>query len=122
MTTGLLVGISILYYTFRSVPGSNPAFPSSAKSSAGSPLETEYRTYISHGNLNVALLCVHMYYVPALSGILYPGALFVDPEFGDGKPQAYVFPVLLMLGWVGWWLERGRVTAEIGASGHEKDG
>jgi len=48
-------------------------------------------------------------YVSSLSGILYPGAAWMDPRFGEGKPQAYTFPPILVLAVVGWWMERGRV-------------
>lgn len=32
-----------------------------------------------------------LYFVTALSGILYPGTLTINPEFGEGFPQFWVF-------------------------------
>jgi hypothetical protein len=40
----------------------------------------------------------------------------MDPEFGDGSPQVYMFSTVLALAWVGWYVEKRR----IGASGHGK--
>lgn len=48
-------------------------------------------------------------YLSSLSGILYPGAGWTDPEFGDDKPQLYVFPWLVVVCWVGWYVERRRI-------------
>ena len=55
-----------------------------------------------------------MMYLSSLSGILYPGALWMDPEFGDGKPQLYAFPWIVGVVWVGWGLERSRLIAGKG--------
>lgn len=67
------------------------------------------------------LVLVHLYYVPALSGILYPGALWMDPEFGDGGPQKKGFTgKLLLLGVRGGWSsgnlrgQRARVSSKSG--------
>lgn len=48
-------------------------------------------------------------YTSSLSGILYPGAAWMDPEFGDGSPQLYGFPIFVVLVWAGWGVERGRL-------------
>ena len=90
MTTGLFLGLLILYYTHLASP------PTAALKSA---------------YLNFALVLVHLYYVPALSGILYPGADWTDPEFGARPPQAEVFSGIVVLAWVGWWVE-GRAIKE----------
>lgn len=45
----------------------------------------------------------------ALSGVLYPGAEGMDPEFGEGFPQEWPFSGFALLPWVGFWLARRRV-------------
>jgi hypothetical protein len=92
MSLGAFLGASILYYLYLASPSS-------------------HQIQLTH--LNFMLLLVHAYYVPAASGILYPGAAWMDPEFGDGRPQMYVFPAFLAIAWVGWLLERGRVLGEM---------
>ncbi|KAF2109411.1 hypothetical protein BDV96DRAFT_585541 [Lophiotrema nucula] len=94
MSTGLFLGTLALYYLFL-----KPASPST-------PTTTNEKS-----NANHALLFIHIYYLPSLSGILYPGALFVDPEFGEGKPQVYLFSFLLSVAWLGWWFESRRLSA-----------
>ena len=59
-------------------------------------------------------------YLSSLSGILYPGAGWADPEFGDDKPQLYVFPWLVVGCWIGWYLERRRIDAVGKAMGKGK--
>jgi hypothetical protein len=51
----------------------------------------------------------NLVYLSSLSGILYPGAGWMDPEFGEGRPQLFGFPVFVGLCWVGWWMERNRI-------------
>ena len=85
MSTGLLLGLLIGYYTYLARPQS---------------------TAVKKSHVNFVLVLVHLYYVPALSGILYPGADWTDPEFGERPKQAEVFSGLVILAWVGWWVER----------------
>jgi hypothetical protein len=33
----------------------------------------------------------------------------MDPQFGNGSPQLYGFPVIVVLAWVGWAVERRRI-------------
>lgn len=33
----------------------------------------------------------------------------MDPEFGEGRPQLYVFLFLLHVAWVGWAFEKKRL-------------
>lgn len=86
MTTGLLIGLLIFYYTHLA----------SAQTAA-----------LKKAHANFSLVLVHLYYVPGLSGILYPGADWTDPEFGERPPQAELFSGLLVAGWVAWWVGRG---------------
>ncbi|KAF2731293.1 hypothetical protein EJ04DRAFT_514711 [Polyplosphaeria fusca] len=89
MTTGLMLGLLTLLYL--------RAPPVSARKDE------------EKSNINHALLFLHLYYVPALSGALYPGALFIDPEFGEGKPQLWLFMGFLGVAWWGWGLEMRRL-------------
>ncbi|KAF2442428.1 hypothetical protein P171DRAFT_474796 [Karstenula rhodostoma CBS 690.94] len=86
MSTGLLIGLLTLYYTHTARAASEKKV-----------------------HLNFVLVLVHLYYVPALSGILYPGALWMDPEFGNGAPQLRGFSGLLAVAWGAWWLERRKL-------------
>lgn len=90
MSMGLFVGLITYYILFFLLP------------STASPSQQ-----ILH--LNWVLVLQNLLYLSSLSGILYPGAGWTDPEFGEGKPQMYVFPVLVALTWVGWWLEKKRI-------------
>ncbi|MCJ1407394.1 hypothetical protein MMC19_001465 [Ptychographa xylographoides] len=100
MSMGALLGLLMLYYTWRqppTVPGSPT--PSSASTAAG------YAAVAQRENLWVAALFGSLYYVCGLSALLYPGALGMDPEFGEGSPQTWLFGGLLVFTWLGWWLE-----------------
>ncbi|MCJ1239510.1 hypothetical protein MMC14_007506 [Varicellaria rhodocarpa] len=77
MSTGLLLGLAMLYYTWRS------------------PTEE---------SLRVAALLGSIYWVSGMSAILYPGALALDPEFGTGFPQLPAFATFLGMSWVGYGL------------------
>ncbi|KAH0285416.1 hypothetical protein M436DRAFT_56006 [Aureobasidium namibiae CBS 147.97] len=61
-------------------------------------------------HLSWVLVLQNLVYLSSLSGILYPGSGWTDPEFGEGKPQMFVFPVLVGVTWVGWWVERKRIV------------
>lgn len=59
----------------------------------------------SDWGLLTAALIASIYWVTALSAILYPGSRAVDPEFGQGFPQAPVFVVHLLVIWSAYALE-----------------
>ncbi|KAL6716126.1 hypothetical protein ACLMJK_005692 [Lecanora helva] len=84
MSTGLLLGISTAYYTWRST--SNP-----------------------RDSLRTAAIMGSVYFLAGLSAILYPGAKGVDPEFGEGFPQFWLFVGCSALPWMGFWLARRRI-------------
>lgn len=50
-------------------------------------------------HLGWVLALRNIVYLSSLSGILYPGAGWRDPRFGDGRPRFYAFPVLVGLVW-----------------------
>ncbi len=54
-----------------------------------------------------------MYWITGLSAILYPGSKGMDPEFGEGFPQFWLFFGLLGLTWAGWWLETARQAGRV---------
>lgn len=92
MSLGLFTGL-ITYYTLFFLL---PSTPSLAFQSL---------------HLNWILVLQNLVYLSSLSGILYPGAGWTDPEFGEGRrPQMFVFPCLVVVCWVGWWLERKRIA------------
>ena len=47
--------------------------------------------------------------VSALSGGFYPGALYMDPEFGKptDRPQMWMFLGALVVNWIGYFVGRG---------------
>ncbi|KAH7086946.1 hypothetical protein FB567DRAFT_526605 [Paraphoma chrysanthemicola] len=90
MSMGLFIGLITYYILYIQLPSTHsPAL------------------YKSH--LMWVLILQTLIYTSSLSGILYPGALWMDPQFGEGKPQFYGFPPILTMAWVGWWVERRRV-------------
>jgi hypothetical protein len=94
MSTGLFTGLITYYTLYILLPATKSA-----------------DQQISH--LTWILVLQTLFYGSSLSGILYPGAGWMDPEFGDGSPQLYGFPVLLGLAWVGWGLERQRIWGAV---------
>lgn len=102
MSLGLFVGIITFYVLFF-------LLPSLASSNTYPPTRSPSSTKLQQVHLNWVLVLQNLMYISSLSGILYPGAGWTDPEFGDGKPQAYVFPWLVVVLWVGWWIERKRI-------------
>jgi hypothetical protein len=90
MSMGLFTGLITFYILYSVLPNTK------------SP-----QTQLLH--LNWILLLQNMVYLSSLSGILYPGAGWTDPEFGEEKPQLYGFPVLVALAWGGWYMERRRI-------------
>jgi hypothetical protein len=59
-----------------------------------------------------ASLIASLYCTAGLSAIWYPGAMWMDPEFGEGKPQVPLFTGIVGVVWVGWVLERRRLGGE----------
>ncbi|KEQ62618.1 uncharacterized protein M437DRAFT_49343 [Aureobasidium melanogenum CBS 110374] len=102
MSLGLFVGVITFYILFF-------LLPSLASSDTYPPSRSPSSTKLQQVHLNWVLVLQNLMYISSLSGILYPGAGWTDPEFGDGKPQAYVFPCLVGVLWVGWWVERRRI-------------
>lgn len=66
---------------------------------------------LEEADLFTAGILGSLYWITGLSAILYPGTLFLDPEFGEGHPQAYGFSVFAAMSWLGYWLETRRLTA-----------
>ncbi|KAF2787640.1 hypothetical protein K505DRAFT_329538 [Melanomma pulvis-pyrius CBS 109.77] len=88
MSTGLLLGVSAIYYLVRATP--SPA------------LELQSLYFATW------LLCLN--WIAQLSASLYPGSLPMDPEFGDGFPQLYICTGLLSVVGLGYALERRRMA------------
>ena len=92
MTSGLLLGLSALYYLYR---------PGSSSSSA-----------VVRDSLHYVFWLLSLNWIAQLSAALYPGSLPVDPEFGDGFPQAYLCAGLFTFIGTGYALERRRLVQE----------
>lgn len=82
MSLGLLLGLATLYYTFR-------------KSSTVAARKDSLRTAAIFGSV---------YWISGLSAILYPGTLAIDPEFGEGFPQFWLFVGLGISAWAGYFV------------------
>lgn len=87
MSMGLLLGLSSLYYTFRSTTSID----------------------VAKESVRTAVLLGVLYWVSGLSAILYPGSLGTDPEFGEGFPQLYAFTMFGVCSLVGGVLESKRI-------------
>lgn len=87
MSMGLALGAATLYYLWR------PLKAGTAKC-----------------NLETVTIFASLYWVTQLSGILYPGTRFTDPEFGDGAVQPYICSITLTVIWLGYVFESGRIA------------
>lgn len=90
MTMGAFIGLITFYTIFVLLPST-----SSAK---------EQKLHLTW-----VLVLQNMIYLSSLSGILYPGAGWMDPQFGDGRPQLNGFPVILVVLWGAWGVEMRRL-------------
>ncbi|KAL2075050.1 hypothetical protein VTL71DRAFT_8830 [Oculimacula yallundae] len=93
MSLGLGLGLATLYYTWRS---------DNLRS-----VETKRES------LFVAAVFGSIYWATGLSAILYPGTLAIDPEFGEGFPQFWLFVGLGVSAWAGWFVETWGLKAEV---------
>ncbi|KAF2626810.1 hypothetical protein BU25DRAFT_342608 [Macroventuria anomochaeta] len=96
MSIGLFIGLITFYIIYFLIPST--------------PSPKEQKLHVTW-----VLVLQNLVYLSSLTGILYPGAGWMDPQFGDGKPQLYAFPVVVGLAWFGWYVETsrlGRVAAK----------
>ena len=85
MSTGLALGLLTLHYTWRPSP------------------------FNAVESLRTAAILGSVYGATAISGIMYPGALAIDPEFGEGFPQLPLFLGMTGLPWIGYLLDLRRL-------------
>jgi hypothetical protein len=83
MSMGVCLALATIYYTWR-------------RSS---------NALIAKDSLKTAMIFGSVYWVTGLSAILYPGTKWVDPEFGEGHPQLFIFVPLLLCATVGYLIE-----------------
>jgi hypothetical protein len=107
MSMGLCLGVLTAYFAWR------PAFSSrssAAQNGAGAEAGAEGGEGMTEReSVTIAAVLGALYWVTGLSAILYPGTLWVDPEFGTGAPQAPIFVASAVVSWVGWGLEMRRL-------------
>ncbi|KAF2403010.1 hypothetical protein EJ06DRAFT_527974 [Trichodelitschia bisporula] len=89
MSMGVALAVATLYYTWRTVPSSQ-----------------------RRESLFTAAVFGSIYFISALSAILYPDSKGMDPEFGEGFVQAGPFSACVLMNWVGYWMEIRRLRAE----------
>jgi hypothetical protein len=101
MSMGVGLGLLTLYYTFR-----NPPFfitPSATNAE---------KIRFKSDSLFTAALIGSIYWITGLSAVLYPGSKAVDPEFGEGFPQFWMFVGFGASAWAGWWVEAKNLELE----------
>jgi hypothetical protein len=86
MSMGAMLSLATLYYTWRI-----------DVSPDGDSIKT-------------ATVFASLYWITALAAWFFPGSLAVDPEFGTGFPQLPIFSGMLVLAWIGCWLEMRRLS------------
>ncbi|KAF7859745.1 hypothetical protein EAF04_008824 [Stromatinia cepivora] len=111
MSMGILLCLVTLYYTWR-IPINSTANPKMKveKKEQGSEsselgMRREMRKEMMRDSMVTAAIAGSLYWVAGLSAILYPGSRATDPEFGDGFPQAVIFPLFGGMAVAGAWLE-----------------
>ncbi|PVH82355.1 hypothetical protein DL98DRAFT_514092 [Cadophora sp. DSE1049] len=92
MSMGLGLGFATLFYTWRTGSLNSVA--------------------MVKDSLFTAAIFGSIYWVTGLSAILYPGTLAVDPEFGEGFPQFWLFVGLGVGAWLGWFIETRGMKAD----------
>ena len=85
MSMGLSLGLLTIYYTWRPY------------------------SVMTGGSLRTAAILGSLYSTTAISGWFYPGALAIDPEFGEGFPQLPLFVVMTVLPWIGYLVDIRRL-------------
>jgi hypothetical protein len=90
MSMSVCLGLATIYYAYRPVP----------KAAAVDSIFT-------------AAIFGSVYWLTALSAILYPGTAGIDPEFGEGFPQFWPFLGLVVITWLGYWLEKRRLVGQV---------
>ncbi|KAG2177033.1 hypothetical protein INT43_007687 [Umbelopsis isabellina] len=83
MSMGVCLSLATLYYTWRSA-SSNLA---------------------ARDSLRTAAVFASIYWLTGLSAILYPGTSWVDPEFGEGHPQLFIFVPFLLFPTISYVIE-----------------
>lgn len=55
-------------------------------------------------DLRTAAIIGSLYCVAGVAAINYPGATWNDPPDPSGRPQLFLFPGLVAMNWIGYWL------------------
>ncbi|KAJ8061660.1 hypothetical protein OCU04_009461 [Sclerotinia nivalis] len=107
MSMGILLCLVTLYYTWRFPINStaNPKAKVEKKEQESESSELRMRREMMRDSMVTAAIAGSLYWVAGLSAILYPGSRATDPEFGDGFPQAVIFPLFGGMAVAGAWLE-----------------
>ena len=100
MSLGVLLSATSLYFAFQ------PAF----KTSRLHPADAVF----------YSAMVGSLYCLAGLSAIFYPGAGWTDPEIGSPAVQKWLFPGIVVLMWVGYGLEMGRLRGIESAKGKKK--
>ena len=61
-----------------------------------------------------AYMVLNIYWVTQFCANFVPGALAIDPEFGEGNPQLFLQAGFLTTNTLGWFFESGRVGEDGG--------
>lgn len=94
MSLGVCLAAASIYFTFR------PSLPNS--------------TIAPSESLLAAAVIGSFYCFAGCMAILFPGTAWCDPEYPNGNAQAYIFPGIIAVIWVGYLLEARRISGGKG--------
>ncbi|KIW92850.1 uncharacterized protein Z519_06699 [Cladophialophora bantiana CBS 173.52] len=121
MSMGLCLGVLTAYFAWRPVLdryNADDGRTATKSGSGGTRIAETARSGRGKGHIGgigekesvtISAVLGTLYWITGLSGILYPGTKWVDPEFGEGAPQVPLFVGLAVLAWCGWGLEMRRL-------------
>ena len=105
MSLGLCLGLLTGYFAWRPVFAAPSKNIKALKGGEGG----EDRGIGEQESITISAVLGTLYWISGLSAILYPGTLWIDPEFGTGAPQVPIFVLSVVAAWVGWGFEMRRL-------------
>ncbi|KAJ9604562.1 hypothetical protein H2200_010675 [Cladophialophora chaetospira] len=118
MSLGMCLGLLTVYFAWKPVLGTRSnatAKPIQGKGRKDEQADDSGSGMTEKESITMSAVMGTLYWISGLSAILYPGTLWVDPEFGTGAPQAPIFVISIVLAWLGWAVEMRRLGKVKGA-------
>lgn len=101
ITLSILLGLATLYLTWR--PYLHPFPPTPSPYAKDKPVLVCKRC--DADGMAAAAFTGSIYWLAGLAAVLFPETAGVDPEFGEGFPQGWLFAGFAAAGLVGAWLQ-----------------